>query len=156
MKVNKVLKRLAKIEELMSEVTERCSKSAPDVREALQDAAAAFARVKAVVNSQTPSKTAAGPPAERAKSTVKKKAPVKKAVAKSVVATGAPTVVKKTRGFSAAQKTRQAERIKTLWATKRKAQPKVQKKTASKPKKTISLAIETPAPAKAEAREAAQ
>ncbi len=52
MKANKALKRLAKIEALISDVSERYSSGPSHVREAIQDAMAAFARVKAVVNSQ--------------------------------------------------------------------------------------------------------
>ena len=102
MKVNKILKRLAKIEELLSDVTERCSKNASDVRETLQDAEAAVARVKVAVSSQAPAKEAKNPSAKRTKSVVKKKAAVKKAAAKAAVATGAPALVEKARGFSAA------------------------------------------------------
>ena len=46
MKANKALKRLAKIEMLMSDVTERYSASAPHIREVLQDAKAAVTRAK--------------------------------------------------------------------------------------------------------------
>jgi hypothetical protein len=49
MKVNKALKRLAKIEALMSNVAARYSPSAPHTREVLQDAKTAVARAKEAV-----------------------------------------------------------------------------------------------------------
>jgi hypothetical protein len=49
MKANKALKRLAKIETLMSEVAKRFSASGPHLREALNDLKAAVARVKEAV-----------------------------------------------------------------------------------------------------------
>jgi hypothetical protein len=57
MKANKALKRLDKIEALLSDVTERYSASAPEVREALQDAKAAVARAQNAVSSQASSRT---------------------------------------------------------------------------------------------------
>jgi hypothetical protein len=42
MKANKVLKRIAKIEALISKLTERSSVSAPDIQELLRDAKAAW------------------------------------------------------------------------------------------------------------------
>ena len=68
MKANKALKRLAKIESLISDVTERYSAGAHHIREALHEAKAAVARVKAAINSQMPSKTA-----KTSKATAKKK-----------------------------------------------------------------------------------
>ena len=67
MKANKALKRLAKIEALLSDVSERYSSGAVPVREALRDAKAALARVKNAVSSQaaktskSPSKAKAEP-----------------------------------------------------------------------------------------------
>jgi len=57
MKANKALKRLAKIEALISDVTERYSSGALHIREALHDAKDAVARVKAAVRSQVTSGT---------------------------------------------------------------------------------------------------
>ena len=51
MKTKKALKRLAKIEGLMSDVTKRYS-SAPDIRETLQDAKVAVSRAKEAVDLQ--------------------------------------------------------------------------------------------------------
>jgi hypothetical protein len=69
MKANKALKRLAKIEMLMSDVTERYSASAPHIREVLQDAKAAVTRAKEVVSLQASSGTAKNPPGKRSNAT---------------------------------------------------------------------------------------
>ncbi len=107
-KANKALKRLGKIEALISDVSERYSSSAAHVREALQDAIAAFARVKAAVSSQASSRTAKHPPAKRKKDavkkvaatapvakTAKKSAPIKKAEKKAATKKAAPARVPK-------------------------------------------------------------
>src|ERR1700679_2480027 len=68
MKANKALKRLAKIESLISDVTERYSAGAHHIREALHEAKAAVARVKAAVRSQPSSgtaKTSKAPPKKK-------------------------------------------------------------------------------------------
>ena len=54
MKAKKVLKRLAKIEALISDVTDRYSNCTAQIREALQDAKAAFTRVKKAVIRKCP------------------------------------------------------------------------------------------------------
>ena len=66
MKANKAVKRLAKIEVLMSDVMERYSESAPHIREVLQDAKAAVTRAKEAVSWQASAGTAKNPPAQRA------------------------------------------------------------------------------------------
>jgi hypothetical protein len=91
-KANKALKRLAKIEALISDVSERYSSGASHIREALQDAMAAFARVKAAVSSQASSGTAEHPPGKP-----------KKANATTSPATPKPAGRRK-RSFSAAQR----------------------------------------------------
>ena len=60
MKAKKVLKRIAKIQALISKVTERSSASAPHIRELLRDATAAVIRAKEAV--QASSETAKNPP----------------------------------------------------------------------------------------------
>jgi hypothetical protein len=70
MKANKALKRLAKIEALMSDVTERYS-STPHIREVLQDAEAAVIRAKEAVNLQASSGKATNPPVKHSKPTSK-------------------------------------------------------------------------------------
>jgi hypothetical protein len=87
MKANKALKRLAKIEALMSDVTERYSASAPLLGEVLQDAKAAVARAKEAVSLQASSGTKgavakADRAAEKA-APAQKKAAVKKAATKA-------------------------------------------------------------------------
>lgn len=116
MKANKALKRLAKIESLMSVVAERYSVSAPHLRKVLKDAADAVARAKQAVSLQASSGTKA-PTAHRAtKKAVpaqKNAAPSQKKVAVKKVAANAPlaetakrsTRVKKTAKKRAARKT---------------------------------------------------
>jgi hypothetical protein len=58
MKANKALKRIAKIEELASEVTRRLAKGAPHVGELLKDLKASVARVKEAVSVQVAARTA--------------------------------------------------------------------------------------------------
>ena len=89
MKANKALKRLAKIEALMSNVTERYSASAPQLRKALQDATAAVARAKEAVSLQASSRTKAV--AAKADRAAKKAAPVPKTAAVKKAATRALT-----------------------------------------------------------------
>jgi hypothetical protein len=107
MKANKALMRLAKIEALISVVTERYSAGAHHIREALHEVKAAVARVKAAISSQVPSRTAKSSAAKRKSSvkkvaakppaakTAKKSAPMKKA-AKAVAKKMAPASVQKT------------------------------------------------------------
>lgn len=85
MKANKALKRLAKIETLMSDVAERFSASAPHLREALKDLKAAVLSVKEAVKVQTSSAAPKKAPSKKAaragKKAVAKKAAVPKAKA---------------------------------------------------------------------------
>ncbi len=91
MKANKALKRLAKIETMMSDVAERFSASAPHLREALKDLKAAVASVKEAVKVQASpalQKGASKKTARVAKKTVpkkvaKKRAPLRKAAKKT-------------------------------------------------------------------------
>ena len=53
MKAKKILKRLAKIEAWISDVTERSSASVPHIRELLQDAKAAVIRAKEAVQASS-------------------------------------------------------------------------------------------------------
>ena len=82
MKANKALKRLAKIETLMSDVAERFSASAPHLREALKDLKAAMASVKEAVKVQTspaPKKSTSKKAARAGKKAVAQKAAKKRA-----------------------------------------------------------------------------
>src|ERR1700722_7733211 len=81
MKANKALKRLAKIETLMSDVAERFSASAPHLREALKDLKAAVLSVKEAVKVQTSSSAAAKKTSSKKGARAGKKALVKKTAA---------------------------------------------------------------------------
>ncbi len=87
MKANKALKRLSKIETLMSDVAERFSASAPHLREALKDLRAAVLSVKEAVkvqasSSPAPRKASSKKAARAGKKAVKKAAPKAKAAKK--------------------------------------------------------------------------
>jgi len=126
MKANKALKRLAKIEALISDVAKRYSSGKTHVRDALQDAKAALARVKAAVSSRAPVKTA------------KKSPPIKKAAKKRVAKKVAPAR-KKTAAKKSAPVTRAPK--------KRAAKKRVSKKTAPVPEQTVPIVEQTaPAP----------
>jgi hypothetical protein len=101
MKANKALKRLAKIEALISDLTERFSKGAVQIREALQDAKAALAHVKKTIRAQ------ASPENAKRASVKRKKAAVQKAAAKTPTAkTGKKRApIKKATKRAAAKKT---------------------------------------------------
>ena|ERR1019366_9303730 len=117
MKAKKVLKRIAKIEALISEVKERSSASAPHIRELLGDAKAAVIRVKEAV--QASSVKAKHPP-------VKHPQPPSKTT---------PEAVKPKRKLSAAGKANIVAALKKRWAAKKaaaKPEPAVAKKAAVK------------------------
>ena len=120
MKANKILKRIAKIEALMSKVTERSSVSAPHIQELLRDAKAAITRAKKAVSLQASSGTAKNPPAKSAKHPSK----------------ATPEPSKPKRKLSAAGRRAISEATKKRWAAKRaaakKLAPAVAKKTAVK------------------------
>lgn len=80
MKANKALKRLVKIEELMSGLTERYSAKEPHIREALQDAKAAVARAKEAVSLQASSGTPKNPAKPKRKHSVAGRKPSQEAV----------------------------------------------------------------------------
>ena len=110
MKAKKALKRLAKIEALISDVTERYS-SAPHIREVLQDAKAAVTRAKEAVSLQASSGTATNPPAKHSKRTSK--------------ATAKPS--KPQQKLSAAGRKAIAEATKKRWAAVRATKAKAGK-----------------------------
>ena len=129
MKANKALKRLAKIEMLMSDVTERYSASAPHIREVLQDAKAAVTRAKEAVSLRTSSGTAKNP-------AVKHSAPMSKAT---------PEPSKPKRKLSAAGRKAIVAATKKRWAAFHvakeagKREPAVPKKIAR-----IKTAVKAP------------
>jgi hypothetical protein len=137
MKANKILKRIAKIEALMSKLTERSSASAPHIRELLRDAKAAVTRAKKAVSLQASSGTAKNPPVVHAEPSSKT----------------TPEASKPKRKLSAAGRKAISDATKKRWAAKRaavkKAAPvKVAKKTGGKgPQKKTAKAPEQTAPA---------
>jgi hypothetical protein len=70
MKANKALKRLTKIEALISDVTERYSTITLPTREVLQDAKAAVTRAKEAVSLQASSGAAKNSPVKRNKAAI--------------------------------------------------------------------------------------
>ena len=86
MKANKTLKRLTKIEALLSDIRGRHSTKASDLRQVLQDAGAAIVRAKEIVSSQAAAKV--NRKAKRAAPT-RKKVAVKKASSRAAVSKSA-------------------------------------------------------------------
>ena len=113
MKANKALKRLAKIETLMSDVAKRFSAHAPSLREAFADLKSAVDRVKEAVGVQATSAASKKKAASRKKASkktaskapmaksAKKRAPVKK-VAKRTAAKKTARVARKAAAASGA------------------------------------------------------
>jgi len=95
MKANKALKRLSKIEKLMSDVAKRFSAHTPDVRGAFDNLKAAFGGVKEAVEAQASSLTAKKKATRNGTAKADKasagstKAAAKKATAKAPAAKGA-------------------------------------------------------------------
>jgi hypothetical protein len=120
MKANKALKRIAKIEALMSDVTERYSASAPHIRQVLQDAKEAITQAREAVSLQASTGTAKN-------ARVKDSKPPSKAM---------PEPSKPKRKLSAAGRKAIIAATKKRWALKRaeaaKAQLRTEKKAAKK------------------------
>ena len=95
MKANKALKRLAKIETLMSDVAERFSASAPHLREALKDLKAAVLSVKEAVKVQASSAATPKKVPHKKAARARKKAAVKTAAAPKVKAAKKRSPVRK-------------------------------------------------------------
>jgi hypothetical protein len=74
MKANKALKRLSKVEALISKVAERYSAGTHEILEALQEVKVAVVRAKAAVSSDASTKTVKKVAPARTKVTVKKTA----------------------------------------------------------------------------------
>ena len=98
MKANKALKRLAKIETLMSDLAQRFSASAPHLREALKDLKASVLSVKEAVKVQA---SALGAKKASSKKAVRAR---KKAVAKKAAAPKAKAAKKRAPVRKAAKK----------------------------------------------------
>jgi hypothetical protein len=141
MKANKALKRLTKIEALMSAVTKRYSASAPHIQKALQDAKAAVTRAMEAVSLQASSGRAKTPPVKHSKPPTK----------------ATPELSKPKRKLSAAGRKAISEAAKKRWAAKRaetgKPEPvlarkvAVKKAVAKKPRKKTAKALEAAATA---------
>lgn len=120
MKAKKIFKRIAKIEALMSKVTERSSGSAPHVQELLREAKTAISRAKKAVSLHASSGTAKNPPAKGARNPSK----------------DTPEPSKPKRKLSAAGRNAISDATKKRWGAKRatakKLAPAVAKKTAVK------------------------
>jgi colicin import membrane protein len=130
MKANKALKRLSKIEALLSDVTERYSASGPHIRELLRDAKAAVIRAKKAV--QASSGTATNPP-------VKHSQPLSKT---------APEPSKPKPTLSAAGRKAISDATKKRWAAKKAAAAKVAPAIAKKATAKKAVA-KKPTPVKA-------
>lgn len=105
MKANKTLKRLVKIETLLSDVKARYSVKSSGLRQVLQDATAAIARVKEIVSSQIAVKADRG---ARKAVPAKKKTTVKK--------TGAKGTASKSAKKNASRKKRAKKKAATMAA----------------------------------------
>jgi hypothetical protein len=138
MKANKILKRITKIEALISKLTERSSANAPYIHELLRDARVAISRAKRAVSFQASSGAAGNPPVRGGE------LPPKPALEPS----------KPKRKLSAAGRKAISEATNRRWAAKRaavKAAPAVAKKATTKksaPAKTVA------APARKSAKKA--
>ena len=134
MKANKALRRLSKIEALLSDVTERYSASGPHIRELLRDAKAAVIRAKKAV--QASSGTATNPP-------VKHSQPLSKT---------APEPSKPKPTLSAAGRKAISDATKKRWAAKRAAAVKpgsaVAKKAAVRKSTPVKVVVKKSAPVK--------
>jgi hypothetical protein len=170
MKAKKILKRIAKIEALMSEVTERSSASAPHIQELLRDARTAISRAKRAVSLQASSGTAKDIAVKYSEPT-SKDTPEASKPKRKLSAAGRKAIVTATKKrwaafYAAAKQAEKAEpavpkktaRKKTAPATAarntvRKAAPKVavqkvalKKPTPTSPKRTVNKAAKKSAP----------
>jgi hypothetical protein len=151
MKANKALKRLAKIEALMSDVTERYS-SAPHILEVLQDAKAAVIRAKEAVGLQASSGKAKNPTVKHSKPSSKAK-PEPSKPKRKLSAAGRKAIIAATKKRWALKRAEAAKGAKT--AAKKPAKKAAAKKTAVKAapakaaKKTVAKRPQKMAPASA-------
>ena len=107
MKANKALKRVGKIEALVSDVARRFSASAPHVSDVLKDLKAAVSRVKEAVSAEVSSRTAK----KKAAPAAKKKTAKKKAAKASKVKTAKAKAPKKVARVKRAAKKSAAKRM---------------------------------------------
>jgi hypothetical protein len=146
MKTNKALKRLAKIEALMSDVTERYSVSAAHIREVLQDAKAAVTRAKEAVSLQASSGTAKYPPVEHSEPT-SRATPESSKTKRELSATGRKAIIAATKKrWAAFHAAKQAETPEPAVSKKAKPKKTARKKTVSKA--PTKVAVQNAAPKK--------
>jgi hypothetical protein len=131
MTANKILKRIAKIEALISKVAQRSSASMPHLRELLQAAKAAVSRVKEAASSRTSSGTA-------------KNSALKHSEPESFAA---PQPPKAKRKLSAAGREAIIAATKKRWALKRAEASKAEQEATKKA--TSKKAVAKSAPSKA-------
>jgi hypothetical protein len=167
MKANKALKRLTKIEALISDVTDRYSAGVHHIGEALHEAKAAVARVKTAITSQLPSRTPKGPTAKRKQTAVKKVAvkgpttkmakksmPIKKAV-KETAAKKAATARKKSAVKEVVAKTPTAKSAKKNAPIKKAAKKASATKTTPAHVQKTTGPVPAPVPVRAATKPAA-
>lgn len=130
MKANKALKRLAKIEMLMSDVTERYLASAPHVQEELQNAKAAVTRAMEAVSLQASSRKAKNPPVKHSEPT-SKVTPEPSKPKRKLSAAGRKAIVAATRKrWAAFHAAKQAEKPEPALPKKAKSKKTDRKRTA--------------------------
>jgi hypothetical protein len=129
MKANKALKRLARIEGLMSNLTGRYSASAPGVRDVLQNAMAAVTRAKEAVGLEASSAASKNPP-----------------VHSEAIRIASPEIPKPKRKLSAAGRKAIIAATKKRWALKKAEAARLNPPKTAAPKKA---AVKKIAPARA-------
>jgi hypothetical protein len=139
MKVNKALKRLAKIEAVMSNVAARYSPSAPHTREALQDAKAAVVRAKEAVEAFFRTAKNAAKPKRKRSAAPRRRRVQKRAAPVGGAAKKAAPVRKKAAVKKVAVKPLAAKTTK-----KRAPIKKAVKKTATKPAAPVQYPMPAP------------
>jgi len=141
MKANKALKRLAKIEALMSDLTERYSASSPRIRDVLQNAKAAVTRAKDAVGLQASSGTSKNPPVKHSKA-ISKASPDLSKPKRKLSAADRKAIIAATKKRWALKKTEAAKSTPAKPAApqkadvKKMAQAKAARKTVSAPAQT--------------------
>jgi hypothetical protein len=154
MKTKKALKRLAKIAVWMSDVTDRYSARAPDIRKVLQDAKTAVARAKQAMSLQASSETAKNPSVEHSRPLSKAEAPRKRRAQKKAATATADRAVEKAapaRNKAAAKKAA-VTKAPTAKTTKKSApimkgaKKKAGKKPASAPLQAAQAVAQEPMP----------
>src|ERR1035441_3665687 len=154
MKANKALKRLAKIEALMSDVTERYSVSAAHIREVLQDAKVAVTRAKEAVSLQASSGTAKYPPVKHSEPT-SKATPESSKTKRELSATGRKAIISPTKKRGAAfHAEKQGETPEPAGSKKAKPKKTARKKTVRQA--PTKVAVQNAAPKKSAAAKTAK